>query len=66
SSTLKLSDGTNEKSIKLAEETLEIANGTNTTVSLSKGTNDKNAIFKVNVNGDLTGITSITSGENKA
>ncbi|MDK9580793.1 hypothetical protein QQA45_04590, partial [Sneathia sanguinegens] len=66
SSALKLSDGTNKESLKLADETLEIANGTNTTVTLTKDANSKKTKFTVDVKNDLTGITSITSGDNKA
>ena len=62
-SKLKLSDGkqTNPttKDLSLKDDTLEIANGTNTTVSLSKDDTNKKATFKVDVKGDLTGITSI-------
>ena len=63
-SKLKLSDGkqTNPttKDLSLKDDTLEIANGTNTTVSLSKDNNK--ATFKVDVNSNLTGITSISGG----
>ena len=69
-SKLKLSDGkqTNPttKDLNIKDETLEIANGTNTTVTLTKDDANKKATFKVDVKGDLIGITSISSGENKA
>ena len=58
-SKLKLSDGKETKDLSLKDDTLEIANGTNTTVSLSKDDANKKATFKVNVKGNLTGITSI-------
>ena len=66
SSTLKLSDGTATNDLNIKDETLEIANGTNTTVTLTKNDTNKKATFKVDVKGDLTKITSISSGDNKA
>ena len=61
-SKLKLSDGKETKDLSLKDDTLEIANGTNTTVTLTKDEAKKKATFKVDVKGDLTGITSITNG----
>ncbi|WP_311678445.1 YadA-like family protein [Sneathia vaginalis] len=59
-STLKLSNGKETKDLSLKDDTLELVDGTNTTVSLSKDNNK--ATFKVDVNSNLTGITSITNG----
>ena len=61
-SKLKLSDGKETKDLSLKDDTLEIANGTNTTVTLTKDDAKKKATFKVDVNSNLTGITSITNG----
>ena len=61
-STLKLSNGKETKDLSLKDDTLELVDGTNTTVSLSKDDANKKATFKVDVKGDLTGITSISGG----
>ncbi|WP_277283968.1 YadA-like family protein [Sneathia sanguinegens] len=69
-SKLKLSDGkqTNPttKDLNIKDETLELVDGTNTTVTLTKDDANKKATFKVDVKGELKEITSISSGENKA
>ena len=63
SSKLKLSDGKQKnpttKDLNIKDETLELVDGTNTTVTLTKDDANKKATFKVDVKGDLTGITSI-------
>ena len=69
-SKLKLSGGkqTNPttKDLNIKDETLELVDGTNTTVTLTKDDANKKATFKVDVKGELKEITSISSGENKA
>ncbi|MEE6115097.1 ESPR-type extended signal peptide-containing protein, partial [Avibacterium paragallinarum] len=50
----------------LAKEAVSVANGVNTTVRKeTTGTNNENDVYKVDVKGDLTEITSIQGGGNK-
>ena len=66
SSTLKLSNGTTTQDLSIKNDTLELVDGTNTTVTLTKDDANKKATFKVDVKGELKEITSISSGKNKA
>lgn len=55
-------NGQNEKSLALSSQSLDFKNGNNTTVKVGDiGTNNKLPI-SVDINSDLTGITSITAG----